>query len=783
MSRANNIYKDKYQSGMTLIEILVSLVILLLVLMAIFPLLSQSFKVTNLSHAIAANIFQDQEEIEVIAATKGGILFADGTFIPQKYFPVFFPGISDPVEVLGMTVKKNKLVRFLASIPHIKTTTLYEGYTADEAIITINGYNTHFIDENAAFADPDSHPTEIEITDKEGNLVNTYTDYDVVNDHTVKVTMPLDDTRLTNLYSPYTITLTTGNEITSTLLPVNLPRAVAVGEDHSVLVSSDGMHWVAKDSAGLPTETINKLVFKGQRENNAAFLAVGNNGSIYIWPNGENWQRIDHNLTSQHLHDIVLVEDQLIAVGNGGVILTSNNGNTWCKVAANTAQDLHAANYFAKEHKYICTGNGGVILTSSNGTSWTKQHTWPRMANAGINNKKAVRFSGEGEYLKTISAPVTADTVRTAFIAAAPEDNADTLISWGSPLGEVAGGRFTLRLDQSDAGKFRLEQGQGVFFKSDFTSSSGEPALYICRSDSGDFSSYRLYKNGDPYQPASMSGSIMTSSRFPAQLGSDPLTRYTGPLPFKGLIAEVLIYDQAVNDTRSAVEGEPDKYHASALDLVKKYFSDKYDLGITFPDNLIVNGEPLNTTIIDETFLPDGMVLWLDASNLELDNDKQVICWNDRSPSNNHAAGSPLLALACSQNKIIGGGYHRNLLNSDNTSEYLQNSSLNSDYKTAEFRIDDIVYTIDKFLALANDGLGTSSKNKSFIMAADDNLIWTTQLASNSILNDIDFCPGTGILTVGNNTTIYFSDNGTDWSPADVTGIPDTDLKACVIRD
>ena len=127
----------KNDSGMTLVEILVSLVILGLVLMSVFPLVTQSLQVVNLSNTIATQLFSQQDEIEVVAVTKDGAFLEDGTFIPVSSFSVFTG--DDTTWVAGMTVEKDKLVRFIASRLGYRNYTfnVIEGYTASEGTFVI----------------------------------------------------------------------------------------------------------------------------------------------------------------------------------------------------------------------------------------------------------------------------------------------------------------------------------------------------------------------------------------------------------------------------------------------------------------------------------------------------------------------------------------------------------------------------------------------------------------------------------------------------------------------
>ncbi len=564
----------KNDSAMTLVEILVSLVLLGLILMAIFPLLTQSLQVTNLANRITSQLFADQEDIEIVAATNGGVLFADGTFLTDKEFKVVFgAGASlDPKTVVGMTIKKSKLVRFIASIARIKATYVYEGYNPIEAEIPITGVRTSFIDGSTVWL----------VTDNMGNDVTSNCNCTISSQTQAKIILPTDNNRFTNKLSPYTITMTTGNEQVSTLVPVYLPRAIAVNQNGDLRISSNAIDWIGKDTSSIIDYQVNKVIFMATSEQDARFVAAGNNGSIYVWANGQAVQEVAHNLTNQNLNNMMYSGDKslLLACGDEGVILSSTNGTSWTKQNSHTTENLEAISYQISSDRFVCVGSKGGILTSPNGTDWTRQHSYPRLLENAINdNRNAVEFSGNGDYLSTLLAPVTGDTLRTVLMVSKPKKTSASLLAWGSPLDTVEGGRFSFGIDND--GKLRVEQ-SGVFYSSDLLpdlDEDADPSILICRSTSSDFKSYQLSINGESPNTSDVSAAIDTKAHFPAQLGSDPLTRYDGPVNFEGLIAEVLVFDTGVSaDRADLVPADADKQYASDLDLLRKYLSDKYGL-------------------------------------------------------------------------------------------------------------------------------------------------------------------------------------------------------------
>jgi len=799
-------YFNNY-SAMTLVEILVSIVILGLILIAMFPLLTQSLQVTNLANQITAQLFADQEDIEIVAATDGGVLFADGTFLTDKEFKVLFGSSApfNPKTVVGMTIKKGKLVRFIASIARIKATYVYEGYTASEAEIPITGIKTSFID---------TTQTVLLVTDREGNDVTTYCGYEVSNQTQAKIILPTDENRFTNALSPFTITMTTGNEQVSTLLPVYLPRSIAVDSNRDLIISSNSSDWISKDTSSIIDNPVNKIAYMATSEQDAKYVAVGNKGSIYVWLNGQPLQKVAHNLTTENLNNIIYSGDKgmLLVCGDNGIILTSNNGSSWTKQNSGTSENLKDIGYQKNSDRFICIGDRGGILTSPDGINWTPQHIYPRLSAKSIDNHDAVEFSGNGDYLKTLLAPVTGGTLRTILMVVSPQKHTANLLAWGSPQDTIAGGRFSFGIDND--GKLRVEQ-SGASFSSSLV--NNQPSLLICRSTSDKFNSYQLSINGEIPVTSTIDTSINTSDYFPAQLGSDPLTRYSGPVNFEGLIAEVLIFDIAINASRNTYPNDTTKKYASDLDLLRKYLSDKYDLQINklddtdldqlyYPGTDITLQQPLND--FPANVSRDNLVLWLDASNpesLNLGDKKQVTLWKDLSGAYNtsgiynHAYGADLLTVACSTNLVVTGGFHRNLLNSVNTSNWNQTNKLNTSKRVTEYSLSNIVCTeIDsgdttevKFVALLNDGLSKcdssstlDNRENGLIARSNNGIDWTLldlSVTSNHIMNDMFYSRDSGtILIVGNNGSMFTSsDKGETWDDID-TGTSRHLLAVCI---
>ena len=174
--------------------------------------------------------------------------------------------------------------------------------------------------------------------------------------------------------------------------------------------------------------------------------------------------------------------------------------------------------------------------------------------------------------------------------------------------------------------------------------------------------------------------------------------------------------------------------------------------------------------------------------------------WKDLSAQANHASGAALLSVACSSNRVVTGGFHRNLLNSANTSDWNQTHQLDAK-RITEYSMNNMVCTESnpgnateiKFVALLNDGLSSfasistaNNRQNGFIAYSTNGTNWTLNdlsTTNNYLLNDMFYCSGSRtILVVGNHGSMFTSsDNGVSWNTVNL-GTYHTDLLAGCIR-
>lgn len=763
MHKQFNSYID--QSGMTLVEILVSLVILGLVLTTIFPLVTDSLQVTNLANSITSRLLGDQENIEIVAVTKDGAYLEDGTFIPESYYPVVLE--DGTTWVPGMTIKKADLIRFLAANlgSEYELFEVYEGYTEEEAQLTI---------EDRSF----TQDSEFVMVDKDGNEIDV--DISVSDGQSLTFSLPIDTARLTNLHSPYHITITTDDTEISSMLLVHLPRAVIVNSNGNLLISSSSQpgNWINKTSTISNSYQVNKICFVGNSEQTARYIAVGNGGSIYLWENGEQVFRklsLSSGIGTTDLNDILATDDGLLVVGDDGLILHSLDGSTWevRRSKSNNQPDLNAIAYFTDKEEYVCVGESGIILISSDAEVWTQLSVsgYPQLSSNAIHNKKAVLFSETGDHLMTPSAGMSGDNSRTIFMVVkptAPPANIH-LLTMGSPNKHL-----TLRTDSS--GNLSVETGS-ISHTSSFTLAQDAAYIISCRYDqSTDI--LGLSVNGSGLQE--FNNIQIDTDGDSIYLGNNLLTNYNDPLYFEGAMAEVFVFNRALSSTRSSRSWPSSGSYASEMDVANKYLSLKY--GITLQDSSISNTyyygtiRQLNENNWRSNYWPsndyrnmDQGVLWLNTNDFNLGAEQQVRVWSDNSGANNHATVTALYAAACNdQGDLYAAGYHRHMIRYESDNDLSQdNENLNSQLgPPVQYSLDDMLYVPSLLIGLLNDSLATGETTKGYIAAVNrPGSNYDLKVVSDYRLNDIFYYSDADtVVVVGNSSSIFYSENdGVNW--------------------
>lgn len=584
------------RSGMTLLEILISLALLGLIVMAVFPLITQSLSATNSANTIASAIFANQKDFEIVATTEEGAYLHDGIIIPAKNFPNVF-NTSNPVA--GMTVKKGTLIRFLATsiASGVLPSTyfpmeVYEGYTSAESVFKIKD-------------DSFSSSSVVDLGGASGITVDKSV--------SGQITFTLSTTnRLTNEGGDgegnYIITITTGTGtnavVKNAVVIVHLPRAVIAKSDKSLLIASstnpDSGNWVSKTSGSI-TGNIKKIVFNGAGdEQSAAFIAIDDAGMIYSWANGGSVFTNVYNAgdTSISLNDIIVTNDGMLVVGDNGLIVKSADGINWTVIRGpSTAAgyyNLNAITYY--NGKYYCASDGRVVVVyNSTAGTWDQliqPVLYPRLVTNDINSKSDIEFSGS-ESLTSNYNPVSSNNARTIFMVVKPTASPSNkvLFSMGT-----ASNYLTIRTDGN--GRLVVKTQYQTYSPSSSSPQlvNGTASIISCRIGdpyldwSWDDWSFHYYNDvlltvnnssNNAYSDAIRMDTGNSSN--PVYLGSDSLTGNSGS-NFIGKIAEVLVFDSALDNTETntftAKSGKTTKTYtiASYMDIVNYYLHLKYNI-------------------------------------------------------------------------------------------------------------------------------------------------------------------------------------------------------------
>jgi hypothetical protein len=139
---------------------------------------------------------------------------------------------------------------------------------------------------------------------------------------------------------------------------------VAVGNDGTILTSTDGANWLKRTSG--TTEILEGVVWTG-----AQYIAVGANGTALTSPDGTTWFK--HALATNDLYYAVAWSGSTaVAVGFYGAISTSPDGVTWTSRVSGVPNDI-LQGVASSGSQFVAVGRAGAILTSPDGITWTSQ--------------------------------------------------------------------------------------------------------------------------------------------------------------------------------------------------------------------------------------------------------------------------------------------------------------------------------------------------------------------------------------------------------------------------
>ncbi len=712
--------------GLTLIEIIVSLAIIALVVVMLVPIFNLNLIWTQKIRDNVNRLFAAEGDLEIIAATRQGILLEEGTFVPtlDGSIPVPVYDASMPIKlgastttVIGGVVELEDMLSFMAGIPTIRLNPiiLNEGYPPDSVSntrkrIDITGKNTSFIGNSP------TQNSQIRVKDADGSVLGSW-NWIRANgvDGLFKIpavgsidnqtaTIYLEKSLLTS-EGPYFIEIQSGSEIASTLLPVKLPEKAAVGEGSYYAVSSDdqtyiGTYWENRSSALLGN--LNSIIFAYYPNDitKNKYISVGDAGRIFTWKDYESWTARSSGVTADinkvSLHRNSDEQIDFVAVGDNKTILFSTDAENWSvasvstEIAAMPAFNLMDVCWNPiipinddNEHEgYMAVGSNGVILYSFDGQNWALyEKCRPEyVESANSSAYGAIKFDGILDAMAASEGPIEGSGARTVIMVVKPEaqpsapsgnkimntvpspsvpysletapnSRPDTLMAWGARQNGV-GTNWTLRLvssmmpDPNKLGPLGIELGDGDS-KTASTGTDSAWQIIACRlsGSSPTVASHRLFINGPRIDSFTIVGSNSVNTvdtlgtvpnivKYPFQLGDDYLTRprlgTVGPsdpaqvmsYPFKGEIAEVLVYDTALSE--SIVSGSTFSLEGD-LERVEQQLASQYGISMNYygtdPNNIpwpsgFSGFNPKNP---DDVSLNASLVMWLKADDLDGD--------------------------------------------------------------------------------------------------------------------------------------------------------------------
>ena len=137
---------------------------------------------------------------------------------------------------------------------------------------------------------------------------------------------------------------------------------ITAGKNGHIALSDDGVVWTENSDSKI-TGTIKSIASNGTLISEI-FCAVGEGGKIYNTndPSGE-WF-VSGNAGSENFNDIIYTANKFIAVGNNGALYISGNCKDWLKVTTNVSANLNSV--IANGNDIIVVGDSGTVLKSSN---------------------------------------------------------------------------------------------------------------------------------------------------------------------------------------------------------------------------------------------------------------------------------------------------------------------------------------------------------------------------------------------------------------------------------
>lgn len=728
--------------GFTLIEVLVSIIIIGILTSGVLPLMVDSFKTIYRSAEINKEVLNSEAKMQKR-------LYKNITYQGTTY-PVKLTDQDDAVEIKGSIVETesdeidygSQYISFMADKAYIKIDpfVLIEGYKPliegnNPDKINVRGFNTHFKDNNK---------TSLKIYDSNDNQISTskYSLVEVIEDPGEDFDSGASielESGLRNAGSPYTIkietdySMVTGDtEIVRAKLPINLPRFLVGGNNGATIVSSTGDHWVEHDSSG---------DIRGVLEGDERYLTFGKKGKINVLENEKEWY-------SYQLENGFQL--------NNGVYYEENNNDI-----------------------YELVSSGGTITKAINNTvnreNWTTIPAAPEYKEmiTEIDNKPGVYFDGKKRSLNfplagtAVANDIAGSQDRTLIMVVKPEESAELLFDMTDADSNGDGERWTLFRNKNNY--LRLEIDNSSHIEIDYELENNKAYIISVVLNGSNLQDHIFYINDEKYSQADSENAErkVATAADRAYLGY----QFRDNKIFKGDIAEIILYNRALE------KNDKDEYEEDVdlpyLDEIHYYLAEKYDISVDY-----------ETTAPDSGHEPDGSdsnltALFKGESLNSLSDEDKVFNWTNNSTN-------PDAEL----NDIALNGIARGVVDSDQTTVSIavgNNGKVlrrenNGDWNFVESLeieiLNDICFTglsSINFIAVGED-----NDNKAVIFTSKKGKVWNK-------INDIDFEGGlngiisrtndndTKILAVGNSISnkeaiILSSSDGLNWQ-REVSGI------------
>lgn len=141
---------------------------------------------------------------------------------------------------------------------------------------------------------------------------------------------------------------------------------VAVGDNGTILVSANGQNWTDYSSASGTQQRLNAVIWDSSL---SLFVVAGDNDIILTSHDGKSWTLLQPSGADQNLHGIGWSNSMLVVVGDSGTFLLSSDGQNWQAIQSSIVYSIE--NVWWAYSQFVAVGNNGRIFTSPDGHTWT----------------------------------------------------------------------------------------------------------------------------------------------------------------------------------------------------------------------------------------------------------------------------------------------------------------------------------------------------------------------------------------------------------------------------